>query len=79
MSEREKINLDLDPMLFMQAAVDEQLAMLGSLDLAAAMGGGMPGMFGILDAMSEVGTEKIVEAQTALDTLVENDPTWRAL
>jgi hypothetical protein len=67
MTEHEEIHLDIDPMLFYATVIEDDLAILDMLDMA-------PGLF---DGMAEIGHEKLAEAQTALDALIEADKTWR--
>jgi hypothetical protein len=77
MSERDdEVHIDIDPMLFMQAVVDDQLVLIDSIKAAGEGFGGMPGLGSLADGVVEVGREKVAEAQEHLDQLIAEDPTW---
>lgn len=79
MTEHEEVHLDADPMLFLALVIEDQIALVESIDKASDMFGGMPGMGSLAGGVADVGREKIAEAQEALDRLIEEDTTWRSV
>lgn len=73
----EDIEFDADPMLFLAMVIEDQIALVESIDTAGEMFGGMPGMGSLAGSVADVGREKIAEAQAALDALIEEDTSWR--
>jgi hypothetical protein len=72
-------HIEIDPLLFMQAVVDDHLELIESIEDAGAAFGpmiGMPGMDALAGSVADVGREKVTEAQEHLDMLVATDPTW---
>jgi hypothetical protein len=69
------MDFDIDPMLFLQTALDDQV----EIALGLPEMGGM--MFGVADEMfagvAEIAHEKAAEAQAQLDALIEADETWK--
>lgn len=64
-------HLDIDPMLFLDAVVEQQLEVL------AAVKSDLFGIAGLGDGVAEIAQRELDRAQTALDNLIAEDDTWR--
>ena len=70
-------DLDVDPMLFLQMVVDDQLALVDTLSIAGDPFASIPGMSSLTDGVADVARRKIAEAQADLDRLIAEDTSWR--
>jgi hypothetical protein len=70
------MDIDIDPMMFMQMVVNDHLSLIDDLTGVDPMFEVMPGMAEVAQSVAEVGREKVAEAQAHLDLLVAADPTW---
>ncbi len=65
----DEVHLDIDAMLFLQAVVDDNIALVDDLERS--------GLGALMSGVVDVGREKIAEAQAGLDRMIEADETWR--
>lgn len=70
----EEIDLDIDPMLFYAAIIEDRVEMLDSLAMAGDIGG--PLAAGVGEQMADICRTEIAQAQEQLDRLIEEDTTW---
>lgn len=70
-------DLDVDPMLFLALVIEDQIALVETLDIAGDPFGGIPGMSSLTEGVADVARRKIAEAQADLDRLIEADTTWQ--
>jgi len=64
------VDIDIDPMLFYAAVIEEQLDVL---DMVADMGA----IFVHMEGVADIAHEHLASAQEALDRLIEEDTSWR--
>jgi hypothetical protein len=66
-------NLDIDPMLFMQGVIDQQLEVL---DMAKTGGLAFASMPSLGDGVADIARKQLERAQLVLDAMVAEDLTW---
>jgi len=67
-------NLDIDPMIFLQAVIDEQIEVI---DMSATMAGFFgPEIPHVSEGVIEIARTQIARAQATLDILIAEDDTW---
>lgn len=71
------IDLDVDPMLFFAAVIEDQEAVLNAIDSPEFDALAGPGMVPLSMGVAMVAREHLHSAQEQLDRLVEADETWR--
>jgi hypothetical protein len=72
------IHLDIDPMLFFAAVIEEQIEVMDMTDIAKDAGG-MLGMADMMSGVGDIARHQIEMAQESLDRLIAEDTTWRPL
>lgn len=72
----ETFDLDIDPMLFFAAVIEEQVEVLTMITDAGAAGIFGTGMGSLSDGVADIARDQIEQAQEQLDRLIAEDETW---
>lgn len=67
-------DLDVDPLLFFAAVIEDQTELLDVFPTAVGMFG--PGLASIGEGVAEIARRQVEQAQAALDRLIAEDDTW---
>jgi hypothetical protein len=66
-------DVEIDPMMFLQAVIDDQVEVLGMAKSGALAFGSVPSL---ADGVADLARGQIEKAQDALDKMIAEDFTW---